>query len=122
MRYILHYFAVGLDGRGTEVSLPIRGDSKKTVLTKLRDAAEQAACLGEMQFDAFGAKHFTHSFIQSVSVARLTYLRELASSKGKSPPQSFIVQGCNFIHIPAKLLTVDEWFDTHADHSCLAPA
>lgn len=122
MRFILHYFAVGLDGRGTEVSLPIRGDSKKTILTKLRDAAEQAACLGQMQFDAFGAKHFTHNFVQSVSVARLDYLRELAASKGKRPPHSFIVQGCNFIHTPAKLMTVDEWFEAHADHSCLAPA
>jgi hypothetical protein len=121
MRYILHYFAVGLDGRGTEVSLPIRGDSKKTILTKLRDAAEHAACLGEMQFDAFGAKHFTHNFVQSVSVARLTYLRELAASKGKRAPNSFIVHGCNYIHTPANLLTVDEWF-AHADHSCLAPA
>jgi len=127
MRFILHYASKGLDGRSSEVSIPVKADSKKTIKTILRDAAEQAACLEALQFDAFGTQHYTHNFVQSVSEGRLNYLRERAATNNKRPPASFNIQGCNYVHSPVKVFTVDEWFDAcqataRANQECSQPA
>lgn len=120
MRLILSYFAVGMDGRGAPVSFPLEAESRQAAAQVLQDLAEAAVRAGEPAFKAFGAQHYTHNLVRSVSTARLHYLQDVAKERGHAGPASFVVQGCNYQHLAVNLLSVDEWFETVAQRAEVA--